>query len=136
MTAPGQCPDGGPDGCPDTRTSTGGRVRTTPLGGEVVQDEPPRTRADTVRTTPDNPRPDNPGGVRIEYRARVPRRLLGAALAEAFGIIARETGQPGPTADTVRTDPADMSGRRAEVSASIAAAFDLPPDLLRKDPRP
>lgn len=132
MTASGQ----GPDGRPDTRTPTGGRVRTTPLVGEVVQDGPPPTRAETVRTTPDSPRPDNPGGVRIEYRARVPHRQLGAALAEAFGIIARETGQPDPTtADTVRTDPADTSGRRSEVSASIAAAFDLPPDLLRTDPR-
>jgi hypothetical protein len=28
-----------------------------------------------------------------------------------------------------------MSGRRAEVSAAIARAFGLPPDLLRTDPR-
>ncbi|WNI20351.1 hypothetical protein [Actinacidiphila sp. ITFR-21] len=65
----------------------------------------------------------------------MPRHLLGVAMAEAFGIIARETGQPDLTADTVRTDPADTSGRRAEVSAAIGAAFDLPPDLLRTDPR-
>ncbi|WP_406321775.1 hypothetical protein [Streptomyces sp. NBC_00519] len=32
-------------------------------------------------------------GVRIEYRATVPRHLLGAAIAEAFGIIERETQQ-------------------------------------------
>ncbi|MGI5461083.1 hypothetical protein ACQEWB_49620 [Streptomyces sp. CA-249302] len=30
-------------------------------------------------------------GVRIEYRATVPRHLLGAAIAEAFEIIERET---------------------------------------------
>ncbi|MER6425305.1 hypothetical protein [Streptomyces sp. NPDC001137] len=30
-------------------------------------------------------------GVRIEYRATVPRHLLGAAIAEAFAIIERET---------------------------------------------
>lgn len=67
----------------------------------------------------------------------MPRRLLGAAIAEAFGIIAAETGQDEPTTrqDTVRTDPADTSGRRAEVSTAIADAFDLPPDLLRTDPR-
>ncbi|MGW3445622.1 hypothetical protein [Streptomyces sp. NPDC001076] len=32
-------------------------------------------------------------GVRVEYRATVPRHLLGAAIAEAFGIIERETQQ-------------------------------------------
>ncbi|MGW4731779.1 hypothetical protein ACWEQC_21895 [Streptomyces shenzhenensis] len=32
-------------------------------------------------------------GVRIEYRATVPRHLLGAAIAEAFDIIERETRQ-------------------------------------------
>lgn len=30
-------------------------------------------------------------GVRIEYRASVPRHLLGVAIAEAFDIIERET---------------------------------------------
>lgn len=129
MTAPGQCPDNGPDERPDTRTPVGGHVRTTRLAGEVVQDGPSPTRQDTVRTTPDNPRPDTFGGVRIEYRASVPRRLLGAAMAEAFGIIARETGQPDPTPDTVRTDPADMSGRRPEESPA-------PPPPHRTGPRP
>ncbi|KUN32480.1 hypothetical protein AQJ11_02850 [Streptomyces corchorusii] len=32
-------------------------------------------------------------GVRVEYRARVPRHLLAAALAEAFAVIERETQQ-------------------------------------------
>ncbi|MFE3033075.1 hypothetical protein ACFXKY_15695 [Streptomyces canus] len=32
-------------------------------------------------------------GVRIEYRTSVPRHLLGAAIAEAFGIIESETQQ-------------------------------------------
>ncbi|MEH0579039.1 hypothetical protein QBA54_32220 [Streptomyces sp. B21-108] len=30
-------------------------------------------------------------GVRIEYRATVPRHLLGAAIAEALAMIERET---------------------------------------------
>lgn len=38
-------------------------------------------------------------GVRIEYRARVPRHLMGAAFAEAFAAIHRETQQQdGPPA--------------------------------------
>ncbi|MDX3069169.1 hypothetical protein PV518_44745 [Streptomyces sp. ND04-05B] len=42
-----------------------------------------------------------PGGVRIEYRARVPRGLVGAAFAEALDAIHRETQQqdPPPTPD-------------------------------------
>jgi hypothetical protein len=40
-------------------------------------------------------------GVRIEYRATVPRHLLGAAIAEAFDIIHQETQPPAerPTRD-------------------------------------
>lgn len=44
---------------------------------------PARPRAD------EDPSPRE--GVRIEYRATVPRHLLGVALAEAFDIIERET---------------------------------------------
>ncbi len=76
---------------------------------------------------------DNPDGVRFAYTARVPRRHLGAAIAEAFTLLARETSP-----DTVRTAPdtdvPDVSGRRAEIRASIADAFDLPPSILQKDP--
>lgn len=38
--------------------------------------------------------PHAPEGVRVEYRARVPRHLVGAAFAEAFAIIQRETQPP------------------------------------------
>ncbi|WP_019061755.1 hypothetical protein [Streptomyces prunicolor] len=53
---------------------------------------PARPRAD------DDPPRD---GVRIEYRATVPRHLLGAAIAEAFDIIHQETQPPAerPTCD-------------------------------------
>ncbi|MEU2265007.1 hypothetical protein ABZ568_00835 [Streptomyces olindensis] len=44
---------------------------------------------------PARPNPDEDPlpreGVRIEYRATVPRHLLGVAIAEAFDIIERET---------------------------------------------
>ncbi|MFF6801073.1 hypothetical protein [Streptomyces sp. NPDC012616] len=40
--------------------------------------------------------PEHDNGVRIEYRARVPRHMMGAALAEAFAHISRETQQQGP----------------------------------------
>ncbi|MFZ3595104.1 hypothetical protein [Streptomyces sp. BH104] len=59
MNCPGQRPD-----CPDT-----------PHGDA---DNDAVTGADTVRT----PSESVPDGVRVEYRARVPRHLLGAALAE------------------------------------------------------
>jgi hypothetical protein len=37
-------------------------------------------------------------GVRIEYRASVPRHLLGAAIAKAFAVIESETQQDSPPA--------------------------------------
>lgn len=46
---------------------------------------PARPRAD------EDPPPRK--GVRIAYTASVPRHLLGAAIAEAFDIIGRETQQ-------------------------------------------
>ncbi|MDQ0961967.1 hypothetical protein QFZ66_005845 [Streptomyces sp. B4I13] len=45
---------------------------------------------------------DRDSGVRIEYRAQVPRHLMGAAIAEAFGIIA--TGTAGATHPPEGTD--------------------------------
>lgn len=96
----------------DTAPDRGEAVRTTALSGAAAGGGPLPTSADSVRTPTNNP----PGGVRIEYRTRVPRQLLGAALTDAFAVIARETGQ---------TDPPrpDMSGRG-----------DVPPPPPRKDP--
>jgi hypothetical protein len=48
-----------------------------------VNDVPARPQAD------EDPPPRK--GVRIEYRATVPRRRLGVAIAEAFDIIEQET---------------------------------------------
>jgi hypothetical protein len=119
MTAPGQRPD-----------RTGGHVRTGLDIGETVDCGPLPTRTDSVRTTPDSERPDTPGGVRVEYRARVPRRLVGAAFAEGLAAVLAELHPPEP-------EPAPPpAGRRAEVAEAIGTAFDLPPDLLRKDPSP
>ncbi|MFD3978324.1 hypothetical protein ACFWR6_07025 [Streptomyces griseus] len=65
----------GPDSVPDS-------VRTTRTPAPRQECAPALTSPDTVRT---------PGSdtVRVEYRATVPRRLLGAAIADAFGTIAR-----------------------------------------------
>lgn len=77
--------------CPDTRTASGGHVRTPAIVGEVIDCGPPPTRPDTIRTRPDTTCPDSPDGVRIEYRATVPRHLVIAALAEASGAISQTT---------------------------------------------
>lgn len=75
--------NGRPDNAPDTRRTPDGAVRTPGY-------EPSPTRPDTIRTPP----ADTPLGVRIEYRAAVPRRLVAAAFAEALELIARETRLP------------------------------------------
>ncbi|MGW6416330.1 hypothetical protein [Streptomyces sp. NPDC055055] len=87
----------------------------------------------TRRDRPDTE--DTRRGVRFAYQARVPRRLVGAAFAEAFTLLAQETG-----ADTDRTPPPDTpppvrppASRREEAAAAIADAFDVPPHLLPKD---
>ncbi|MBC9731223.1 hypothetical protein [Streptomyces sp. TRM68367] len=77
---------------PDVRTD----IRT--VSGEVIrsvdhdEDGRPVTSTDTARTRLRTAPADASGGVRIEYRARVPRHLAGAAFAEALGVIAAETG--------------------------------------------
>ncbi|WP_434593401.1 hypothetical protein [Streptomyces sp. A5-4] len=117
---------------PDSPPASGGHVRTGRIVGETSDCGPLPTRPDTVRTRPDNACPDTDAGVRVEYRARVPRRLLSVAIAEAFAAIVHETGplEPEPP------EPAPAApDRRAEVAEAISTAFDLPPDLLRKDPR-
>lgn len=79
---------------PDVRTAHGGVVRTPPDTGETGDCGPLPTRADTVRTRQDDDCPESSDGVRIEYRARVPRHMAGAAFAEALDLIARETRIP------------------------------------------
>ncbi|MGW5930528.1 hypothetical protein ACWF2L_30500 [Streptomyces anulatus] len=72
----------------------GGHVRTPLIVGEIIDCGPLPTSTDTARTRPDTDPPDTSGGVRVEYRARVPRHLMGAAFAEALDLIARETRIP------------------------------------------
>ncbi|MFH8577182.1 hypothetical protein [Streptomyces zaomyceticus] len=150
-------PPAGPATPPtDTVRPSGGVLRTPVLVGEDTDCGPLPTRADSVRTPPvltgpDTVRPgvladtedtrrtppdtDTGRGVRFAYQARVPRRFVGAAFAEALSLLARETG-----ADTDRTPPADTpppvrtpDARRQEAAAAIAAAFDVPPHLIRED---
>ncbi|MFI2434717.1 hypothetical protein [Streptomyces sp. NPDC018693] len=76
---------------------------------------PSTTSTDSVRTHPDPDAPDTSGrGVRIEYRARVPRHLAPAALAEAFQAIAdaRATQEDpaGPAPDGVPRCTATWDG--------------------------
>ncbi|MFI1954824.1 hypothetical protein ACH437_23750 [Streptomyces xinghaiensis] len=122
-----------PDALTRYRPARGGIVRTTRTAGETSDHGPAPTSADTARTGTDTAPADNNPGVRITYTARVPRHLLGAALAEALDHIARETGT-----DTARTasdtESPDTSGHRAEIRAATADAFDLPPALIRKVP--
>ncbi|MEV0016630.1 hypothetical protein [Streptomyces tendae] len=79
---------------PDTRAdATAGHVHTANVGGQDPTCLLPVTSADTVRTHPDTDTPDTADpGVRIEYRARVRRNQVHLAIAEAFDVIARETG--------------------------------------------
>lgn len=151
-----------PDGHdPDTAAVSGGLVRTFPTIGEARDCGPFLTSPDTARTRPDTDTPDTrPDGTRFEYRATVPRHLAGAALGEPFparceqsaghpdtrtaqGRVVRtspaigEDGGCGPlptSADTSRTQPGH-SVRRAQTRAAISRAFELPPDILRGDPR-
>lgn len=122
-----------------TGAGTGGRPHPTSAG--TARTPPDTPAADTPRTpgrrdTPDTrrtpPDTDSGQGVRVEYRARVPRRQISAALAEAAAHIARETRADTPRTppDTVRPLPAN---RRERTAAAIAAAFDIPEHLLRRD---
>jgi hypothetical protein len=86
-----------PDSVPDTGHARGGIVRTCSVGEDNQDDGPLPTSADSVRTGHDDGPADN-SGVRVEYRARVPRHLLGAAIAEAAHAI-----------NTARTPPAKDS---------------------------
>ncbi|WP_405759507.1 hypothetical protein OG234_13485 [Streptomyces sp. NBC_01420] len=93
-------------GCSSPDTS--GQPRPMSGGHVPASRDTPRTRRpliavtspDTDRTRPDTDTPDTtdtrPGGVRVEYRARVPRRLLGAAVADAFNAIHQATADDIP----------------------------------------
>ncbi|MEU0950479.1 hypothetical protein ABZ379_48850 [Streptomyces canus] len=83
----------------DTADTRGGHVRTPDVGEQPPTRLTPVTSTDTVRTHPDTDTTDTADpGVRIEYRARVPRGQAHLAIAEAFGIIARERGWDHPEA--------------------------------------
>jgi hypothetical protein len=83
-----------PDTTADTPPDRSAEIVRGDVVGEPAPDRGPLpTRPDTVRTPPDADTPDT--GVRVEYRARVPRGMLPTAVAEAFGIIARERGLDG-----------------------------------------
>ncbi|MEU0275946.1 hypothetical protein [Streptomyces sp. NPDC006307] len=104
LTAPP--PDTSPDTSTDTVPASGGIVRTPVLAGETVDCGPVPTSTASVRTGEDTDTGDTEQGVRIEYRARVPRHLLGDAVAEALGIITRETA-PGPDEPFTVESPTD-----------------------------
>ncbi|MGW6456300.1 hypothetical protein ACWF94_10300 [Streptomyces sp. NPDC055078] len=109
----------------------GGIVRTPLNIGETHDCGPLPIRADTVRTRPDTEGPDRDPGVRFAYRATVPRHLMGAAFTEAFGHLAdalQSPEEPKPPA------PLASPARRDQIAEAVADAYDLPPDILRKDP--
>ncbi|MFJ7592490.1 hypothetical protein ACIQZO_34995 [Streptomyces sp. NPDC097617] len=58
----------------------------------------------------------------------MPRRLVGAALAEAFGHLAEALHPPEEPA------PPASPERRDQIAEAVGVAFDLTPDILRKDP--
>ncbi|GGZ23716.1 hypothetical protein GCM10010387_16160 [Streptomyces inusitatus] len=88
-----------PDGRPDIRTESGTDPDAAPDTAQPSGCNPAPTSPDTVRTCLDTDAADIPDGVRIEYRARVPRHLAGAAFAEALNLIAREKGAHQPDKD-------------------------------------
>ncbi|MDH6489604.1 hypothetical protein [Streptomyces sp. SAI-127] len=89
-----------PDMSADTADTRGGHVRTRDIGEQPPTCLLPVTSTDTVRTHPDTGTADTAEpGVRIEYRARVRRDQVHLAIADAFGVIARERGWDHPEAD-------------------------------------
>lgn len=131
--------DSTPDTSPDTDPDSTNTVRTTD-GPDT--DTPALTSADTVRTTcpdsspdmsadtgPDSVRtecPDNdgqrPGGFRFDYRARVPRRQMGAAFLEAFGLLAaaQDAAQEPP-----RPEDDDRLGKPEHAHARLGLAREV-----------
>lgn len=101
--------DNRPDTSADTADACGGVVQTGALYGESLDCGLLPTRADAVRTSKDTDTADNGQGVRIEYRATVPRHMLGAAVIEALGVIARETKTP-TAADPPASPASDPPG--------------------------
>ena len=91
MTRPGHGPDNPDNGVDDSPDM--------PL---LYDDDPAVTGADIVRTRPEPIADNAPNGVRVEYRATVPRGLIGAAFAEALAAIDQARGDPyGPSATGV-----------------------------------
>ncbi|CAL9610283.1 hypothetical protein SUDANB1_05611 [Streptomyces sp. enrichment culture] len=80
-----------PDGHPEAARTVSGEIVRPPVADD---DGPAPTSADTRPDGDPDGTPDASGrpvaGVRVEYRATVPRHQLGAALAEAFGAIEAE----------------------------------------------
>ncbi|EMF31121.1 hypothetical protein H114_00792 [Streptomyces gancidicus BKS 13-15] len=78
----------------------GGRAAVVDVPADQVEDviagmRDVRRQACAETGPPVRPRERQGDGVRVEYRARVPRSLLGAAVAEAAGVIAAETARGG-----------------------------------------
>jgi hypothetical protein len=83
-----------PDISADTGHNRGGHTRTPPAGEPAPDRGALPTRADTARTASSGQGPDTADGVRVEYRARVPRHLLGAAIAEAAQALSTARTTP------------------------------------------
>lgn len=127
-----------PDRCADTAGTSGGIIRTglarPEIIGETIDCGPLPTRADTTRTRPDTDTTDSCPGVRVEYRARVPRHQLGAAIAEVFGHISAAqsttTYTPEPS-DAERPDAPrrELTEALGHLSTKATAAYT--PDTVR-----
>ncbi|KPI33343.1 hypothetical protein OV450_1431 [Actinobacteria bacterium OV450] len=101
----GHGPDSTPDVRPDVRRARGGHPDVIPVVGENQDCGPLPTRADTVRPDTDSRPTDSRTGVRFEYRASVPRHLVGAAFAEAFALLGDELEADGQAPDDPLAPP-------------------------------
>ncbi|PSK52424.1 hypothetical protein B0E38_04750 [Streptomyces sp. 111WW2] len=126
--------DTSPDASADTVRAPATSVETEPL-----------TSADTARTRPDTPADTGPDGSRFEYRARVPRHLTGAALAEGvaelqrhlyaegakgFGPSAVRSCECGLTGKLLSIDPAGGHWHAAEANPRTTDTVTFGPDGL------
>jgi hypothetical protein len=131
----------------DTRPDTSADTVRTP---EAPADTHPLTSADTVRTRPDPSADTDPEGSRFEYRARVPRHLTGAALAEGvaelhrhlyaqgaqgFGPPAERRCECGLTGKLLSIDPAGGHWHATEPDPRTTDTLTLGPDGLSDDER-
>jgi hypothetical protein len=110
-----------PDTCPDTDSPDTPRTAldtdtTAPVltSTDIVRTACPDNDPDPVREDdPDTARTTCPDTVRTVWTARVPRRQMGAALAEAFAAITRATPR-GPDEDTAAVAPDEPGPPAAE----------------------